>query len=566
MNKILAGAACLLLVFISCNMTGPDLDPVPDGKAAVRVSIAAANAESRTVWPSNAELMDVAKWELYAGPLNGSKSKVEQEVSTGGSTIYLEPGTYDFTVKGYNGDEDLILEGIIAGKAITLAGPNTLAFTVAPVLSGTGRVSLSIELPAGHNIATAKVYVDGSEISPAPAVSGNTVAFTETRAAGTYFYSVQLFNAEGELYGVAPELVQVRGNLTSAKAFVLSLANLNRKYGITYHLESGSFSSGVENPGHYRSTDAAFTLPEPARIGYAFNGWYTEAAFENAVTQIAQGSMEDKEYWAKWEPIIYTVAYNANGGSGSMAPVSHTYDEAKTLSANSFVRTGYTFAGWNARADGEGTDYAGGASAGNLSSIHDAIVTLYARWEPITYTVAYNANADDASGSMPLVSHTYDEAKNLSPNEFTRTGYALAGWNTQADGEGTGYAGGASVSNLSSTQGATVTLYAQWLPALPVNITLWVNEDGNILASNDDITISKNGLGGNQRHFTATVNGAYSDVQWYLHGYSVFGSRGKAQSIVINAADYANGRYYLELSVTKDNVPYSTVIRFTVIN
>lgn len=89
---------------------------------------------------------------------------------------------------------------------------------------------------------------------------------------------------------------------------------------------------------------------------------------------------------------------------------------------------------------------------------------LYATWIPNRYTVAYNKNASDATGSMSSVTHTYDESKTLTANAFSRTGYNFAGWNTKADGSGTAYANKASVKNLTSTSGGTVTLYAQWTP------------------------------------------------------------------------------------------------------
>jgi hypothetical protein len=63
---------------------------------------------------------------------------------------------------------------------------------------------------------------------------------------------------------------------------------------------------------------------------------------------------------------------------------------------------------------------------------------------------------------MASSTHTYGVAKNLTANGFTRTGgYTFAGWNTAADCTGTSYTDGESVTNLSSVNGATVTLYAQ---------------------------------------------------------------------------------------------------------
>src|SRR5699024_5033806 len=82
-------------------------------------------------------------------------------------------------------------------------------------------------------------------------------------------------------------------------------------------------------------------------------------------------------------------------------------------------------------------------------------------WTANTYTIAFNGNGA-TGGSTASVSATYDKAQNLPTNGFTKTGYSFTGWNTKADGTGTAYANGASVKNLTATQGATVTLYAQW--------------------------------------------------------------------------------------------------------
>jgi uncharacterized repeat protein (TIGR02543 family) len=267
---------------------------------------------------------------------------------------------------------------------------------------------------------------------------------------------------------------------------------------------------------------------------------------------------------AQWTAIAYTVVYNANNGSGTISPSSHTYDIPKNLSVNAFIRTGYIFGSWNTEANGSGITYADGASALNLSSTGGATVTLYAQWTAISYTVVYDANG--GSGTMTPSVHTYDIPKNLSVNAFTRSGYVFWGWNTEANGSGTAYVDGVSVLNLSSTSGDAVPLYAQWVSAVSINISVWVNEDGNILSSANNITISKSGSGVNATDFSAEVTGSYSGVQWYLNEDPIAGSRGTAQSITINAADYENKSYYLGVSVSKDGVPYSTDIHFRVID
>ena len=165
---------------------------------------------------------------------------------------------------------------------------------------------------------------------------------------------------------------------------------------------------------------------------------------------------------ANWSANTYYVAYNGNGHtSGSMSNSTHTYGVAKNLTANAYAKTGYTFAGWNTATNGSGTSYSNQQSVTNLTSTSGGTVTLYAQWTANKYYVAYNGNGS-TSGSMSNSEHTYGVAKNLTANAYAKTGYTFAGWNTAANGSGTGYTNQQSVINLTSTSGATVTLYAKW--------------------------------------------------------------------------------------------------------
>ena len=231
--------------------------------------------------------------------------------------------------------------------------------------------------------------------------------------------------------------------------------------------------------------DASVTLPTPTRTGYIFNGWFTASS---GGTKIGNGGAsytpgKDITLYAQWSPITYTIKFNGNGAtSGSMADLSMTYDVAKNLTDNAFKRTGYTFGGWNTRADGSGTKYTNKQSVKNLTAANGTTINLYAQWSPITYTVKFNGNGS-TSGSMTNQSFTYDAAKALTANAFKRSftvtfnyngngqsnGSAKAnatftGWATSASGNKV-YADKQSVKNLSSTQGATVNLYAKWSDA-----------------------------------------------------------------------------------------------------
>lgn len=77
------------------------------------------------------------------------------------------------------------------------------------------------------------------------------------------------------------------------------------------------------------------------------------------------------------------------------------------------------------------------------------------------YKVAYHANG--GMGSANPQNATYGRNLTLNTGEnFRRTGYTLTGWNTKSDGSGTAYALGEVTKNLTTTNGGTVILYAQW--------------------------------------------------------------------------------------------------------
>ena len=71
------------------------------------------------------------------------------------------------------------------------------------------------------------------------------------------------------------------------------------------------------------------------------------------------------------------------------------------------------------------------------------------------YNVTYDANT--GSGTMAAEATNADGKITLSSNKFEKSGYTFDKWNTAADGSGTSYGDGATV-----TLEADVTLYAQW--------------------------------------------------------------------------------------------------------
>jgi hypothetical protein len=89
-----------------------------------------------------------------------------------------------------------------------------------------------------------------------------------------------------------------------------------------------------------------------------------------------------------------SVNFSANGGSGSM--VAQTSMAATSLSANTFVREGYTFSGWNTVPDGSGTAYVSGATFP-----FEADTILYAQWTEVPPTP--EPPDDEPPGTEPSV-------------------------------------------------------------------------------------------------------------------------------------------------------------------
>ena len=149
-----------------------------------------------------------------------------------------------------------------------------------------------------------------------------------------------------------------------------------------YHI---TFSPGAYGTGTMPTDDVpigdSYTLPECGftASGYHFTGWLVgdNTTQQSPGTPITVNS--DLVITAAWAGNKYTIHYDANGGSGSIANQSFTYPTAQNLAFNSFTKPGYKFSKWNTKADGTGTSYNEGQSV-NLVTQHNETITLYAQW------------------------------------------------------------------------------------------------------------------------------------------------------------------------------------------
>ena len=187
---------------------------------------------------------------------------------------------------------------------------------------------------------------------------------------------------------------------------------------------TGTMADVTGVTGSYTLPANGFTAPS----GKQFKGWATSAS-GTVITGTSITVSADTKLYAIWEPIpvtTYTVSFDANGGTGTMADVTGVTG-SYTLPANGFTApSGKQFKGWATSASG--------AVITGTSITVSADTTLYAIWEPIPvteYTITFNVNG--GIGTIP--SQTTSGQKLSSLPTATHSGsYSFVGWYTAASG------------------------------------------------------------------------------------------------------------------------------------
>lgn len=166
-------------------------------------------------------------------------------------------------------------------------------------------------------------------------------------------------------------------------------------YTIMYNANNGSGAPSSQTK--VQNVDVTLSTTVPTRSGYQFAGWNTSA--NGSGTSYAAGAVYSENsnvtLYAQWKQ-VFTITYNANGGSGAPSDQSKVQGDTITLSTNKPTKTGNTFTGWNTSSGGSGTSYAAGATYSADSSI-----TLYAQWKPNVVTIKFNINGGTLKSSSP---------------------------------------------------------------------------------------------------------------------------------------------------------------------
>ena len=262
---------------------------------------------------------------------------------------------------------------------------------------------------------------------------------------------------------------------------IMNSESITYNRGGAYVEASGSFS-GLQWGGGSGSYSRSWYTPAVESFWNDINAYYPDGNTQGALK--FNLSTSDGSSWSGLtnEPDGFTKAAGTtatiSGITNAVTGLHYTGNNVTNSAATSFSWT-FNTANWSC--------------------------CLYSAWN--TYTIKYNANG--GSGTMSDTGATYGTAVTLRTNAFTRQHYTFKNWNTKADGSGTSYSNGASVSNLTATHGGTVTLYAQW-----TGVTYTVSYNANGGTS----TPSSHSV---QYPGTLTLRSAISKANTSVAGYSV---------------------------------------------
>lgn len=245
-------------------------------------------------------------------------------------------------------------------------------------------------------------------------------------------------------------------------------------------------------------------------IMQSFVGWSDGSDSEPVSTISFSNETGNKSYAAIWHneayPPVYNITYNLDDGTASN-PAAYTKQDSN-FTLNNPTKTGYNFTGW---------------SGSHLEGEDNINVTVQANWkEDLTFTAHYNpiqyhinfdintpvaTDSQDTTDRISNVTCTYNSSCTLANNTYNIIGYTFDGWNTQADGSGQSYNSGETINtNLSDTDDANITLYAQWIANQDTEYTIefyFENINDNNFTKDDDKTDTKSGTTDTQ---TATID------------------------------------------------------------
>lgn len=273
-------------------------------------------------------------------------------------------------------------------------------------------------------------------------------------------------------------------------------------YNMTYELDGGE--NDARNPITYKEDDT-LTLYAPSKLGHTFLGWYSDKTYTNEVASTFTALKGDMTLYAKWKANVYNIVY-VDGGS-VITPTTYTYGEI--FSVPTPTKSGYNFICWST--DKNFTEeFCFYSVNGNTYFPNTLIgdITLYAKWEPIQYTITYTTsyyNATDgtitSSADNPTTYYAGDSFELSDAILDDNINYQFDGWYTNSS-----CSDGYKITSVENCVG-NLNLYAKLSPKYCLKYT-WREDDsisGNL--SGWIIQFTSLASGADSIHIPALFNG-----------------------------------------------------------
>ena len=182
-------------------------------------------------------------------------------------------------------------------------------------------------------------------------------------------------------------------------------------YTITFESNEGSIVHAVTEDYNNVLSEPA----DPTKTGYTFSGWYRDALFTNRYV-FDTVEAENITLYAKWTINTYTITFESNEGSIVHA-VTEDYNNVLSEPADP-TKTGYTFSGW----------YRDALFTNRyvFDTVEAENITLYAKWEAITYTIIFELYGG-MKGLNQVENYTI-ESQPVLLIDATRSGYVFKGY------------------------------------------------------------------------------------------------------------------------------------------
>lgn len=183
-------------------------------------------------------------------------------------------------------------------------------------------------------------------------------------------------------------------------------------------------SSGAEQ-NEYVTAGTTVSLSATVEEGYEWNGWFDKNTKLSGLTAYSF-TMPEKAYALTATAGIrnsWQIRYDKNTALiGEMENSSFTGGNGNmTLSLNEYLKPGYVFLGWNAKADGKEAEYTNGQVLQKKLTDKEETVNLYAVWQKRIYSIGYDMEDIDITGLMD----SYDVTKKAVIKIPEKEGYDL---------------------------------------------------------------------------------------------------------------------------------------------